>query len=603
MSGLRIAIVGLGPWGLCVLERLLSAARPSPRRRTLQIHGFEPNLPGGGVHDPGEPDYLLLNTVAGQVSLFAGADRDGLAAAYGGKSFLEWLEDEGYTLTEDGPRISPHGGRIGAGDFLPRALFGRYAQWCYRRLVAALPPGVQYEHHRECAVQIQALPNGMERITADSGRYVDVHHVFLTTGHTPARPNGRRVAAYPAAALNRRVAAGATVAVSGMGLVAVDAVTALTVGRGGRFLRGAGRLRYVASGEEPRIRLFSRSGLCFQCRPASTLDSTGTYAPCVFSREAIAALRDRKQCREGTRQLDFEREVAPLLWAELRIHYHTERTRLAQGDAAAATLRDALAAAWRAGRFESALAPLPGFDPESECFRPDIDLCRDSDHYQALVRAALEADLEDCRAGERDAPRKAAFELFRVLRDVIRAAVDDSGLTPPSAAAFQARFAGAFNRVAVGPPLRRGEELLALLDSGIVSLPFGREPWCRPGADGQWIIGSSRLRSAHVEAVDAIIAGHLDPPGLEGTASPLWADLAGQGRVRPFQPGPGIDLDADHHPLDRDGAPNPRLWVLGPPAEGVRYFTNYLPSPKSRFQAFEDADRCLRSIFSAAGWD
>ncbi len=54
----------------------------------------------------------------------------------------------------------------------------------------------------------------------------------------------RRVAMlepYPVGSYVDRLPAGATVAVSGMGLVAIDIVTALTIGRGGEFVEnGAG---------------------------------------------------------------------------------------------------------------------------------------------------------------------------------------------------------------------------------------------------------------------------------------------------------------------------------------------------------------------------
>jgi len=36
--------------------------------------------------------------------------------------------------------------------------------------------------------------------------------------------------------------------------------------------------------------------------------------------------------------------------------------------------------------------------------------------------------------------------------------------------------------------------------------------------------------------------------------------------------------------------------VLGPLTEGARYFTHYLPSPKSRYRAFEDAESCVCAI-------
>lgn len=48
---------------------------------------------------------------------------------------------------------------------------------------------------------------------------------------------------YPVASYAEIVAAGARVAVAGMGLVAVDGMTALTIGRGGHFAESGSGLR------------------------------------------------------------------------------------------------------------------------------------------------------------------------------------------------------------------------------------------------------------------------------------------------------------------------------------------------------------------------
>lgn len=606
MSRLRIAIVGLGPWGVCVVERLVSCYRQlTGVKRGLAIHCFDSKSPGAGVHDPLEPDYLLLNTVVGQVSLFAAASRDGLLEDYGGKTFLQWARYEGYTLDEDGPRRGANGRMIEETDFLPRALFGRYAAWAYQQIIRSLPDGIALHQHVDEVVSVRAQVDGTERLTTTSRATVDVDHVFLTTGHTKAKRDERVVPPYPISEVRRRVADGATVAISGMGLVAVDVVTALTYGRGGRFHRDGNRLRYEASGREPRIRLFSRSGLCPHCRPASTLDSTGVYEPRIFNADSVARIRAEKHGRAGSRQLDFEVDMAPLLWAELRVHYQTERIRLLEGDAAASDLAGFLTNAWKGGALDEALANLPRFDPEHELFRPELDRCADRVTYQRTVRQALAEDVEDSRAGEARSPRKAAFELIRVLRDVIRAAVDDSGLTSESFLAFRRRFAGAFNRVTVGPPLQRGEELLALMDANVVTMPFGRAPQTRfCEASRSWRVSSTRLEQAHSEQVDALIVGHLELPNLTTTASQLLSSLAADERIRPFHRSEkcGIALDRQHHPISVSGESSERLWVLGPLSEGVRYFTNYLPSPRSRFRAFDDVASCAQDIFSQVGW-
>jgi hypothetical protein len=57
-----------------------------------------------------------------------------------------------------------------------------------------------------------------------------------------------------------------------------------------------------------------------------------------------------------------------------------------------------------------------------------------------------------------------------------------------------------------------------------------------------------------------------------------------------------IDLTADAHPIDIDGRPADRIWMFGVLTEGIRHFTHYIPSPKSRIRAFDDLGACVAEI-------
>jgi hypothetical protein len=75
MGPTDLAIVGLGSWGVCVLERAVARARrvDSP----VRVHVIEPGALGGGVYAKGQPDYLVLNNPCGQLSLYAFPMRSG----------------------------------------------------------------------------------------------------------------------------------------------------------------------------------------------------------------------------------------------------------------------------------------------------------------------------------------------------------------------------------------------------------------------------------------------------------------------------------------------------------------------------------------------
>jgi len=52
----EIALVGVGAWGLCVLERIAHLTRSE--QQPTRVHVIEPAAPGPGVYACEEPEYL-----------------------------------------------------------------------------------------------------------------------------------------------------------------------------------------------------------------------------------------------------------------------------------------------------------------------------------------------------------------------------------------------------------------------------------------------------------------------------------------------------------------------------------------------------------------
>ncbi len=71
---------------------------------------------------------------------------------------------------------------------------------------------------------------------------------------------------------------------------------------------------------------------------------------------------------------------------------------------------------------------------------------------------------------------KAAQEVTRILRDQMRAVIEYGGLSMQSFIDFQSNVRGRINRIEAGPPPLRSQQLLALLDAGMVKIPFGPHP-------------------------------------------------------------------------------------------------------------------------------
>jgi uncharacterized NAD(P)/FAD-binding protein YdhS len=605
----EVAIVGLGSWGLCVLERVIGAAREQlPRGKKVRVHVIEPSSPGSGVYSVDQPDYLIMNTPCGEISLYPWEDN---TSGHGyGMGFYEWLIRRGYRWEGDACRVGGNGPEITEHDFVPRRTMGEYLEWFYRQLVQDAPPNAEVVHHSSAAIDVVAQPDGSEFVLLANGESVQVDYVVLTSGHTeneePADRPGHIPfqSAYPVQRLEGADLTGERVTIAGMGLVGTDVVTALTVGRGGSYSDRGSRRLYVPSGREPRIRLYSRGGLPHWAKAMGTIDVTDSYKLGIWTPEAIAKLRRQAGGEGGPTRLDARRDILPLVFAEMQMRFYSQSAALSGGPRAAAEVTERLVRAWGEGRFAAevdSLVMVHGrFDPDEAFFpRPDQVFASAND-YQRHVYDSVEADLTEALRPGGSSPIKAASEVLRFLRDPMREVIEFGGLTPESHIDFFSNIRGRVTRLVAGPPALRSQQLLALMDAGIVETPFGPSPELRRDSLGQPELSSMHLAEPHREPTGLLIKGHLDDPTVQRSASGLLSRLYVQGRIQPFQhDGPalgGIALSQDFHPVNRAMRSERSIWVFGALTEGVRYFTHYIPSPNSRLRAFLDAKACADAI-------
>ena len=609
---LRIAIVGLGPWGVCALERVVTTARQELRPGVdVAVHVIEPGTPGSGVYDVTQPDYLLLNNPCGELSLYPFETESD--QPYYGVGLYDWAVERGYRWVDDRCVIDPTGQPIEPHHFLPRRLMGEYLQWFYRALVLDAPPGVHIVHHPTAAVDVIARRNGSEEVRLANGGSVVVDHVIVTSGHTAnqhADDARRMLDPYPVGSYVDSIPVDSTVAVSGMGLVAIDVVTALTVGRGGQFVENGSGLRYRPSGREPRVQLFCRSGLPFMAKSVTGKDRSDVYRPVICTDERLEALSGRSNGRR--RLVDVRAELLPLLFAEMSARYYAQVAFQASGTVAAgASVREQLGAAWTAGRFDAELARLAerfgSFDAAALFFghQPTYG---GSDDYERFVYQSLTDDLREAEVPDGASPVKSAAQVFRIFRDKMRSVVEQGGLSFDSYLDFNADICSRIHRIVAGPPALRTRQILALMDAGMVRMPYGPAP-ARGLAvtDADSIAARTRISSTafeqpHQENVDVVIRGHLEEPRIAGSASQLLTQLHNRGRVSQFRYGDvavgSVDLTPDSHPIDIEGRPQPRISMFGVLTEGLRHFTAYIPSPRSRIRAFEDVGTCVAEILS-----
>jgi hypothetical protein len=239
------------------------------------------------------------------------------------------------------------------------------------------------------------------------------------------------------------------------------------------------------------------------------------------------------------------------------------------------------------------------FDPFKFVFGDANAQFESCDAYQSHVYDVVEADLREALAAG-GSPVKAALEVTRILRDQMRGVIEYGGLSMQSFIDFQSNVRGQINRIEAGPPPVRSQQLLALLDAGVVRVPFGPHPDVFANDDDSVTLSSTRLSRPFETSVKHVIRGHLDLPSLARSSSPLLSRLYTRGRLTQFSYGDtsvgSVAISEDFHPYDAEGRVQTSLSLLGVLTEGVRYFTHYLPSPRSRLRAVYDAQATVEAI-------
>ncbi|MGX1561722.1 FAD/NAD(P)-binding protein [Streptomyces sp. NPDC055506] len=604
-----VALVGAGPRGTSVLERLCaSAPELLPPGARLTVHVIDPDPPGPGrVWRTAQPSELLMNTVACQVTLFTDESVDCSGPIRPGPSLYEWARG---TLDPD--------------EYPTRADYGRYLEWVFARAVRDAPPNVRVETHRARAVRLDDTPGGRQALTLDDGRTLTgLSAVVLAQGHLPAvaDPAGRRLAAHaarhglrhippanPADVDLTSIAAGEPVLLRGLGLNFFDHTALLTTGRGGRFVRDTrgGGLRYLPSGREPRLYAGSRRGIPYQARGDNAKGPYGRHVPLVLTPETIAGFRKRADSGEAP---DFLAEIWPLVAKEVETVYYS------------ALLRRAGTAERRCSEFTGRFLAVPHGDPRETVLLDEFGVpgadrwCwqrvsrphagRDFAHpgeWRDWLLSYLREDAAQAALGNVRGPLKAALDVLRDLRNELRLIVDHGGLAGASRRDHLDRWYTPLNAfLSIGPPRRRIEELAALMEAGVVRVLGPRLEVTEE--DGAWVAHSPEVPGSAVR-VTTLIEARLPEADLRSTADGLLAELLRTGQCRPhtadgYETG-GLDVTPRPYRLmDRQGVVHTRRFAFGVPTEGVHWVTAAGARPGVDSVTLSDADAVARAALRA----
>ncbi|NUS81141.1 MAG: FAD/NAD(P)-binding protein [Streptomyces sp.] len=599
-SSLSLAVVGAGPRGTSVLERLCaSAPELLPPGVELTVHLVDPAPPGAGsVWRTSQSPELLMNTVACQVTLFTDDSVDCSGPIRPGPSLYEWAA-----------------GELGPDAYPTRAHYGRYLEWVFARTVREAPPAVRVRTHAARATRLDDTADGRQILTLDNGRTLTgLTAVVLTQGHLPtlATAEEARLTAYaarhglrhippanPADVALSTISPGEPVLLRGLGLNFFDHIALLTTGRGGRFDTGPQGLRYRPSGREPRLHAGSRRGIPYQARGDNAKGPYGRHTPLVLTPEVIAGFRKRADSGEAP---DFLAEIWPLAAKEVETVYYAALTRhpdftdrflaVPHGDPQEALVLDEFAVPdaerWSWDRVSRPYAG-SGFAHPGQ--------------WRDWLLAHLREDAAQAALGNVDGPLKAALDVLRDLRNELRLIVDHGGLTGVSRRDHLDRWYTPLNAfLSIGPPRRRIEELVALMEAGVVEVVGPRLEVME--REGTWVARSPDIPGSAV-SVTTLIEARLPEADLRRTADPLLARLLETGQCRPhtvdgYETG-GLDVTARPYRLiDRQGAVHARRFAFGVPTEGVHWVTAAGARPGVDSVTLSDADAVAREALRTA---
>ncbi|MET0910926.1 MAG: GNAT family N-acetyltransferase [Ilumatobacteraceae bacterium] len=635
---LEVALIGAGPTASTLLERLAANAPEFLDGRSLRIHLVDPHRAGTGrVWRPDLHPGLWMNSMAEDVTLFTDASVQCEGPIRPGPSLHEWAHtvDDDTLASLATPALIEEIRAIGPMTFPTRLVQSVYLDWFHRRVVEALPPGIELVVHTGTAIDVADRPDGrqvvrLRRVTSSAGpdalpapavEELVVDEVVLSLGHLDAEPDADVATAARFAARHGVVhlppghtaeldlsvlEPGADVIALGFGQAFTDLLALVTEGRGGRFVDDdGGQLRYLASGHEPILHVGSRRGVPYRSKMNYRLVAPAAPLPRFLDDATI----DRLTARGS---LDFRRDVLPLVskevgWAHYHelFHAHPERTTESWASFAA-RFADAAPDDAPGGVAEVVRVAVPDAADRFDIARLDRPLHGTIFETAAQLHDHVRAHVVRDVARRTDPSFSADLGAFNGLLSAFgalarlsaggaftpRSRVDDVGTW----------WFSFFMYYASGPPPERLRQLVALADAGLVRFIGESTTVTGDDATGTFIATST----SHPERIraTALVDARVATASVSRTTDEMLRRLRDRGDVVEEvvadeggwrrNTGKVLVTGADLRVVRADGTAHPRRHALGVftsrPAAGA------FARPRTNAPAFRQNDTVARSV-------
>ncbi|MER0074901.1 FAD/NAD(P)-binding protein [Corynebacterium sp. KPL3739] len=638
-----IALIGLGPRGISVLERLvaqLNTVSHPPEKLTLHLiddaqHG------GGKIWDINQPKYLCMNTFAHGMTLFSETNSTVEAPVVEGPTIYEWIR-----LTLGDAHVSPGArdyvaahpldpqvlGEFGRTEleklrpesYLPRALYGHYILWVFHSVLQDVPEWVEVKQHHARVVDIESR-EGADILHLNNDTTVAAGSTLAVTGWQNQgytenerwilktledNPSLRWIRAdNPIDQGVDSIKDNEKVLVRGLGMGFFDILILSTVGRGGKFVEDSSKpwgMRYEATGTEPTFAAASRRGYPFL--PQSNEGALPPAAEIPRLKKVVAELSHRT----GARSINYDTEVWPAVARDAYQAYIDTLARVEPESLRAS--REEIIAALDATPVDAGVA-YNGLAQLDEVIArhttKDFSLLRwmhllteDFSNQQELTEHIAQSLCEDLAESQKgpDSPVRAALWSVGFSRKPTQVLGAEGRYTLESRHHMFDKAISLGQTTCSGPPPFRTQQLLALVDAGIVSF-VGGNPVLGTNADaGEWTISSSASGGKRIPGTTLLDAWVHKPDIRRTPHDSFMHSLVESGRVRAFTEtaSDGIEVptgspaeDPDTRQVhNADGTVDERLHLVGIPAHAEYPDTTLAPPiPGTDSWFIQEADK------------
>lgn len=609
---MKIAIVGGGPRGLSIFERIVEWSR---EEQVIQITMFDPYGPGGKVWREDQPLSLLMNSVASHVTLFTDETLSTKGPVAKGPNLYEWAQSEATEFIkkhnfENRTILLEECENLGPNEHCSRVFYGLYQKWFYEYVQTRMTEQTSVKFFKDTVRAVKMQEDKFLVYTKAVETTVDT--VILALGHQENEliGNEKELAAFAsdhrlfysspknaADAYLEAITENTPVLIKGLGLVFYDYLTLLTSDRGGEFREKEGELIYFPSGKEPKIIAGSSRGIPYHARGVNQKGYGEEYQPRFLKEKSLNKFK-----RKGKFSAE---QFFELLKKEVEFAYYS-----------------ALIAAKYPNvnqpRFNEEFIRTRGADTILEKYGihkkefwdwsaiqcPDQNV-GDEDSFQKFIIDYLNWDFKEAKKGTIAGPFAAALDSLKDLRDEVRFMQDHELFSNDEYKTWLWDWFTPLNAfLSIGPPVERTAELKALINAGVVTL-LG--PKMQVTTEADWFVGFSKKYPLQKFKTHFLIEARLPKIANQFSLNPLVQQLLrdqtaslhqvklGSGDV--YYTG-ALLVDAKTNQIQsKAGKVITGLFCYGIPTEGVHWLTATTSRPGTDPWNLREADLIARNIF------